>query len=86
MDSVDSVSVDRMFASQFDQMTLLVCPAINGYHSVAKYVWKKNGVVVVEEDTLLFYCSDVGVLKCCIHVSALGQTIHSEFIFFMYVL
>ena len=68
----------RCFASQFDRMPLLACPAINGYHSVAKYVWEKNGVVLVGEDTSLFYCSDVSVFKCCI--SALGQTIHSEFI------
>ena len=66
------------FASQFDRMTLLACPAINGYHSVANYVWEKNGVVVVGEDTPLFYCSDVGVFKCC--VSALGQSAYSEFI------
>ena len=59
-------------------MALLASPAIDGYHSKAKYTWTRDGDLVVGENTALFFCSQVGVIVC--HVCALGQTADSEFI------
>ena len=59
-------------------MALLASPAIDGYHSKAKYTWSKDGDLIVGENTALLFCSQLGVIVC--HVSALGQTAASEFI------
>ena len=66
------------FASQLDGISLLASPAINGYHSIAEYSWERNGIPIAGENTPLLYCCNTGVFKCL--VSALGQTVHSEFI------
>ena len=59
-------------------MALLAYPAINGYHSSARYQWEKNDVPVMGENTPLFYCVEVGVFKCC--VSTKEQALDQEFI------
>lgn len=50
--------------SQQDHVALLVCVALNGYHSVVSYQWSEDGVEMKGETYPLLYTSVIGKYTC----------------------
>ena len=50
--------------SQDDHVALLMCVAVNGYHSVVSYQWSKNGAEMNGEVYPLLYISAFGRYTC----------------------
>ena len=64
------------WASLVDDMVLMACVAINGYHSVVSYSWVCNGYICRGEDTPLLYTFRKGNYSC---TEELGINICCEF-------
>lgn len=50
--------------SEQDHVALLVCVALNGYHSVVSYQWSEDGVEMKGETYPLLYTSVCGKHTC----------------------
>ena len=66
------------YASQVDSMVVMASPAVNGYHSIVTYSWKKDGNDMPGEDTPLLFTNKTGKFQCCIRGETVTYT--SEFI------
>ena len=49
-----------MEVSDTDHVALLMCIALNGYHSLSTYLWRESGEVMVSEVYPLLYISNAG--------------------------
>lgn len=63
--------------SQQDHVALLMCVALNGYHSVVSYQWSENGADMKGEVYPLLYTSSFGKFVC--RVSSTMKTIERRF-------
>ena len=67
------------WASLVDNMVLMACVAINGYHSVVLYSWVCNGYICRGEDTPLLYTPREGKYSCKVLNEEMGINICCEF-------
>ena len=63
--------------SQDDYVALLMCVAVDGYHSLTSYQWRKDGENILNEIYPLFYATTIGSYDC--FVSAMSQTAKCSF-------
>ena len=52
--------------SQQDYVALLMCIAVDGYHTVCSYQWCKSGYNLTDEVYPLLYATSVGEYECSV--------------------
>ena len=63
-----------------DNLVLMACVDMNGYHSVVSYSWLMNGYICRGEDTPLLYTARDGKYSCKVTNDELNIHIFSSFI------
>ena len=65
------------FCTSWDEVAVMVCVAINGFHSQATYRWFRDAQVLEEETYPVLYASAAGTYKGVIEWK--GNTLSNRF-------